>query len=339
MSRYLWVDTDIGGDCDDAGAIALANIASRDGTVKLLGMSFTTSAPAGPACVDAINTFYGNEDVPVGATMRQDFCCQSVNEFQEYVARYYPNRFFRPSTGDFSAAESAVALIRRSLAGVPNGSVTFACIGQLNNVSDLLDSSPDEFSSLDGVELVRRKVNEFVVMGGMFLQPDQEIVFGGEPYKAEYNVATDVASAINFIRKNSVKTVFLDFIVGYKVFSGGPLLRRNDPENPVTAAYRIFQNRPRESWDPLTVWYALYGTGELFKLSESGTVRIESDGRTFFEPDASGNHYYLRLAASNEYCSQAIDQMLLRGECYEKKSEITDRLYIADLGADTSAGM
>ena len=47
--KLLIIDTDIGGDCDDAGALALANIFKNEGLIDLLGMTLTTSAPYGPA--------------------------------------------------------------------------------------------------------------------------------------------------------------------------------------------------------------------------------------------------------------------------------------------------
>lgn len=317
MKKLLWIDTDIGGDCDDAGALALANIADRNGAVDLLGMTFTTSAVAGPACMDAINAYYGNPDISIGMTHRENFCCETVNPFQEYVARQYPNRFYCRQTEDFLPAENAVRLIRRALAGAADGSVTFACIGQLNNVSDLMDSQPDDISPLTGVELAQRKVKEFAVMGGLFLPEGETVTFCGKPYETEYNIATDIPSARNFVQKCRNKIVFCDFLLGYRVLTGGPLLRQNDPQNPVTAAYRIFQNRPRESWDPLTVLYAIYGEGDLFTMSGNGSVTVESSGKTVFDPAIAGEHYYLRLNVSEKRCEEVIDQILMEGVCYE----------------------
>lgn len=321
MIKNLWIDTDIGGDCDDAGALALANIAARDGTVNLLGMSFTTSAAAGPACMDAINNHYGNAHVPIGMTRRQNFCGENVSAFQDYVARHYDNRFYERQTDTFLPAQDALRTIRRGLAAAPDGSVTFVCIGQLNNASDLLDSPPDDLSPLSGVELVRQKVREFAVMGGLFLPEGETVRFCGEAYETEYNIATDIPSAENFIKKCSTKVVFCDFLVGYRVLTCGPLLQQRDLQNPVVAAYRIFQNRPRESWDPLTVYYAVYGTDDLFTVSGNGRVTVEPNGKTVFDETVAHDHYYLRLAASETKCAQVIDQMLLRGVCYEKKNE------------------
>ena len=311
MIKHLWIDTDIGGDCDDAGALAIANIAARDGSVNLLGMTFTTSAPAGPACIDAINTYYGNAGIPIGMTSRRNFCCENVNWFQSYLAENFQNRYYQKENSVYLPAEDAISLIRRKLTGVPDGSVTFACIGQFNNVSDLMDSRPDEYSALSGVELVRRKVKKFVVMGGLF---GDGVQFHGAYYELEYNVVTDIPSARNFVRKCPVPVVFCDFLAGYRVLTGGPLLQKKDPMNPVTAAYRIFQDSPRESWDPITVWYAIYGREPLFTQSPNGVVTVQSNGKTLFSPSDQGKHSYLRLAVSELVCANTIDEMLLRSE-------------------------
>lgn len=321
MIKNLWIDTDIGGDCDDAGALALANIAANDAQVNLLGMTFTTSATAGPACIDAINAYYGNTQIPIGMTDRRDFCCENVSSFQQYVACRYPNRFYDRKTETFLPAENAVRLIRRCLAAAQDESVTFVCIGQLNNASDLLNSEADDISPLSGVELTRKKVKEFAVMGGLFLAEGETVTFCGKPYETEYNIWTDIPSAANFAKKCPTKVVFCDFLLGYRVLTCGPLLRQNDAENPVTAAYRIFQNRPRESWDPLTVLYAIYGTNGLFRMSDSGRVSVSEDGKTTFTPDPNENHYYLRLNATERRCAEVIDQMIMRGVTHEKKSK------------------
>ena len=107
--------------------------------------------------------------------------------------------------------------------------------------------------------------------------------------------------------------VFCDFLLGYRVLTGGPLLERKDARDPVTVSSRIFQDRPRESWDPLTVYYAIYGTGELFSISENGRVTVEPSGKTVFDPTVPADHYYLRLNAPTKRCAEVIDQILMEG--------------------------
>ena len=51
-----------------------------------------------------------------------------------------------------------------------DNSVTIVTVGFLSNISELLNSGPDKFSKLSGVELVRKKVAQWVAMAGSFPQ-------------------------------------------------------------------------------------------------------------------------------------------------------------------------
>ncbi len=66
----------------------------------------------------------------------------------------------------------AVDVYRQTLAAAPDQSVTIISVGFLVNLADLLQSPADSFSPLTGVELVRKKVKELVVMGGHFPRGD-----------------------------------------------------------------------------------------------------------------------------------------------------------------------
>lgn len=317
--KKIFIDTDIGGDCDDAGALALANIFKNDGLIDIVGMTFTTSCVYGPACIDAINTYFGNGGIAIGATSRINHCDKVVNDFQRVLATEFNNNLYDSGSKTLAPVPDAVRLIRKTLAEASDRSVTFVCIGQLNNVSDLLDSTADEYSDLDGIKLVRQKVKEFVVMGGLFTEADEQIVFCDVPYETEYNVVSDIASARNFVSKCPVKTVFCDFKVGYQVLTGKSLLDNDNANNPVTVAYKLFQNKPRESWDLLTLWFAVFGADDLFDLSQEGTVTVDEQGHTAFNGNLKGNHYYIRLNNSTEYTQNKIDQTLSRGDNYDKQ--------------------
>ncbi len=310
MAKKIFIDTDIGGDCDDAGALALANIFQNNGLVDIIGMTFTTSSVFGPACIGAINTYYGNQ-IEIGATDRKHFCDRNVNAFQSELARRFPNRIYEKESDCLKGVRDAVSLIREKLSRERDKSVTFVCIGQLNNVSDLLDSEPDAYSPFSGIELVRKKIDEFVVMGGLFKENGESF-----PFEAEYNVTSDVPSAINFVKKCPVRIVFSDYKVGCQIKTGASLLDRNDDNHPVTVAYKMFQNKPRESWDLLTLWFAVFGADDLFTVSDEGTVVINGDGTTVFDHDRKSNHFMLRLCNTVEYTQKKLDTTLLKEELY-----------------------
>ena len=58
-------DTDIGNDCDDAGALALLHRLCDKGEAELLAATHCFSSSSVAGCIDAINRFYGR-DVPIG---------------------------------------------------------------------------------------------------------------------------------------------------------------------------------------------------------------------------------------------------------------------------------
>lgn len=313
MTKKIFIDTDIGGDCDDAGALAIANILKNERLIDVVGMTFTTSGHYGPACISAINTYYGNSDIEIGATHRRNFCDKNISIFQPEIAKRFKNDFYIKESDTLYPAQEAVGFIRKKLAAEPDGSVTFLCIGQLNNVSDLLDSAPDGYSTLNGAELVKRKIDKFVVMGGLFGEEDQD--FGSE---AEYNIVTDIASAVNFVSKCPVEIVFSDFNVGCQIKTGGELLRGGGEDNPVALAYKLFQNAPRESWDLLALWYAALGEDDLFKISPAGRITVDGDGKTRFECSEHGLHFLIRLCNTVEYTCNKLEKTLVKEISYVK---------------------
>ena len=52
-------DTDIGGDCDDAGTLAMLHRLCDKGEAELLAVTHCYASPYVAGCIDAINKFYG----------------------------------------------------------------------------------------------------------------------------------------------------------------------------------------------------------------------------------------------------------------------------------------
>jgi hypothetical protein len=60
-------DTDMGSDCDAAGALAVLNALADAGEVRILGVVFSSGKNRyGVGTCDAINTYYGRGDLPLG---------------------------------------------------------------------------------------------------------------------------------------------------------------------------------------------------------------------------------------------------------------------------------
>ncbi len=303
--KKIFIDTDLGGDCDDVGAIALANILNRLGECELIGMTHTTSSNWGPACIDIINGFYGNH-IPLGATMEKGFFDgERYNTYAQKMAERFPSIY-----RNRSLAKEAVSFMRETLAQVEDGAVTMVFIGQLNNLARLLASKPDAFSNLSGISLVKQKVTEVVIMGGLFKEPGETIHFAGSPYEVEYNIISDLKSSQEVFKKLPVPTVCLDFKAGYLVKTGGPMLLENDLSHPVTFAYRLYSGVARESWDPLAVYYAIRGENGLFTKSALGDITVSAKGETLFALNPKGRFHYLKLSHTPEETAHVLDDLL-----------------------------
>jgi hypothetical protein len=160
--KRLIVDTDMSGDCDDCGAMAIAHQFANDGEAQILGVMVNDGDPYTPACLDAINTYYGRPGIPIGVGKNLPIATTSL--YAEAVAKSFPNRVINhPNLPD------SVELYRKLLSEQPDHTVVIASIGFLSNLKNLLNSGPDKYSSLNGVELVRRKVGYATVMGGSAL--------------------------------------------------------------------------------------------------------------------------------------------------------------------------
>src|SRR6516165_125290 len=62
----LIFDTDICGDCDDVLALGMIHALESRGACRLLAVTVSVDNDLAAPFVDAVNTFYGRGDVPIG---------------------------------------------------------------------------------------------------------------------------------------------------------------------------------------------------------------------------------------------------------------------------------
>ncbi len=291
----IMLDTDIGNDCDDAAAAALACIYESAGLCRLLDFTVNTADPYAPGCLEAIENRYGGHR-EIGVYKGEGFPANPSSYCRAVAERFGSTAKKRPE---------AVSLMRRKLVGCARKSVKIICIGQLNNLRALLQSAEDEIGT-DGLSLVREKVSEVVIMGGMFNAECVE--FLGKPYMTEYNISVSVPDSIKAIELCPVPVVFSDFILGKDVMTLGSLIDR-ETTDPVGYAYKLFCGGNRPSWDILTVMYAVEGERGLFRKSSRGTVTVEDNGRTRFSENENGRHCYLLPAVENSRIEKAIEDI------------------------------
>ncbi len=275
-------DTDIGPDCDDVGATAVLHALADRGEVDLLAMMCCTSSPWGAPCLDALNTWFGRPDIPVG-TLKDAGFLADPGPYSEQVARRYPHDL--ATGGD---APDATVLYRRILAGQPDQSVVVLATGPLRNLRRLLESPADAVSPLTGPELVARKVTRLVSMGGAFPS-------SAGRREGEWNFAVDGASAKLVAERWPTPALFSGYEIGGNLMTGRCFALDTPDYGPLATAYGLYigYGRDRESWDLTAALAAVRGGADLWPISPAGRCVVDDKGHNNFTPDAAGGHRYL----------------------------------------------
>ena len=296
MVKFIF-DTDLGGDCDDAGALALAHNLMNLGKCEMLGATACSSATYSATAIQCMNEWFGRGDIPVGK-----------NDTKPFLEEFEFNRYAKPIAEDYLQShpmpkiESATRLMRKILA--ENHKVALVSIGMLNNIADLLRSEPDDISDLSGVELVREHVTALYAMAGDF----------GDLEHNEWNVALDVESAQYVADNFPCPIVYSGFELGMNINTGRRLCD-SGTDNPFYRAYKIVSDffraaEPvRDSWDPLTVYAAVITDTPYLEKSEPITVNFDEIGRVVMTP--GGKDCYLKPTCTKAEICDIIDDLMV----------------------------
>lgn len=306
------MDVDMAEDVDDAGAVAVLHALADRGEAQILGFMVSSKNEWVVPCLDAINTWYGRADLPIGYQHGYQYGYKNPNDpnretpskYAEAVAKNFPHRLQRGSD-----APEAARLCRKLLAAQPDHSVTIVSVGFLSNLRDVLDSPPDEASPLDGEALVKLKVKQWVCMGGIF--PGGQFPNGG----GEYNFMCDTAAAVRAVNDWPTPVVFSGFEIGARIQTGSRL-RGTSGKNPVRACYEHYNGlNPRASWDETAVLYAVRGPQDYWDLSAPGFCLMHARvpfGYNQWIPAEAGPHRYLVAKKSPAEMSAIIEDLMIK---------------------------
>lgn len=292
----VFFDSDIGPDVDDAGAAAVLNALADRGEAKIIGMAVCTSSPWGAPCLDAINTYYGRPDVPIGTFKGSNFLLDA--KYNRGVAERFPNDL---KSGE--NAPDATEVYRRVLSKQKDRSVVVCAVGPLNNLARLLDSGADRHSKLSGRDLVTKKVKQLVIMGGRY------------PEGKEWNFEQAPQAAAKVAESWPTPIVASGFEIGAEIKTGARLQAETPAENPVRLAYELYQGagKDRESWDQTGVMAAVRGPEPLWSLSPLSLLSVEAkDGSNRTRTAGEGRFNYLVKKANVPEVKRSIEDLMVQ---------------------------
>ncbi|HWD03344.1 MAG TPA: nucleoside hydrolase [Amycolatopsis sp.] len=297
----LIIDTDIYGSADDAGALAIANAMQDNGQVNILGVMVNYPSKWGAPAVSAINTYYGHGDIPIGS-LKPATDDVSDPDYAQFLAQNFPTKI-----SDENDAPEAAALYRKLLSAAPDNSVVIVAMGLETNLKNLMNSPPDAYSPLDGMELITQKVKSLTMMGGEF--PVSSPTEG-----PEYNWKADASAATQVVNSwpTTVPAVFEGYEVGAAISTGAGLAATPD-SNPVRAAYErmIGAGNSMNSWDPVAMYDAGMGHNGLFTdNTDPGSVVVAADGADHWDTTTVKDQRYLVTAAPPATIGAALEALM-----------------------------
>ena len=295
----LIIDTDMGTDCGDAGALRVAHSLMDQGDCNILATTCPATYDFSPGCIDAINKFHGRGYIPVGQNKGAAVAPgPDPTVYNQYVATNFSNRY--PTAG---TAPDAVTVLRRALVGAADNSVIFCALGQLANLQHLMVSAGDSISTLTGLNLMLKKLKAVYVMAGDF------------PNGNEYNIYTDWTTAQYFFANFNGPVFVTGFTDGLNIKTGQAIVTLAPTTDPVYWCYKKFKDAgnalPRESWDALTL-YAAVRNDFPFYPSTGRRLTVYSDGTNSWQLDATSQQTAIRLAGYYTEMASVIDYLILK---------------------------
>lgn len=290
-------DTDMDSDCDDAAALAMLHALADRGEIELLGTMISAKHPWSAACTDAINTYFGRPDLPLGVP-KQTAGHQQGSKYAEKIAQEFPH--------DCPIGEkvpSATVQYRQILAAQADSSVTILTVGDVTNLRYLIESEADEISPLDGRALVQAKVAHWVCMGSRYPADLDPGKWG--------NFKPDADSTVNAIAKWPTKITFTGGGPFAELVSTGKRLNEAAQDNPVRRVYELYfggKVKDRHSADQIAVMVAARGTGPPWKLVTQGRNHIFANGTHQWQTETNDpNHQYVSALDDEVDPSEVID--------------------------------
>jgi purine nucleosidase len=291
----LIFDTDIGNDVDDVLALGMIHSLQSRGECELLAVTITKDHELAAPFVDAVNTFYGRGEIPIGVC--RSGVTPEAGKFNGLASQRDNGELRYPhDLTSGTAAPDAVSVLRQVLAAADDASVVIAQVGFSTNLANLLDSAADTHSPLTGRELVRKKVRLLSIMAGAFRQIVSD---SGALYDhREYNVVKDLPAARKLAAEWPVPIVWSGFEIGRNLRYPHQSIERDYDyvtHHPLADAYQLYNPPPhdRPTWDLTSVLYAVRPDGGYFDLSDVGRVAVADDGLTTFAVSEGGRDRYL----------------------------------------------
>eukprot|EP00466_Bigelowiella_natans_P001910 jgi/Bigna1/140676/aug1.57_g15384 len=284
----LIVDTDLGFDVDDVGAIAVANYLQDLGKCEILAVIHCTGFYKGIGGADVINTHY-NRTVPYMGAYRGPWGGPDAQSAQDKYTSTIESRY--PShVKNYDQVDDEVTAYRKALTSAANNSVVIASIGEPLALRNILKAEPELFAA---------KVKEIYYMdGGYNFGCGDSKGSGTSPWIGS---TKDCDGAAQYVINNVPRHIVQYFTLNGEDERTGSRFQDGCGKGPVKDAYQIYTNYgTRPSWDLIAVYFAVVGAESLFSKANAETTKVGYFGNeTYDYSNTSSNMYQVWIDGSH----------------------------------------
>ena len=307
----LIVDTDLGFDVDDVGALAVANYLQDIGECEILGVIHNTGFFKGIGGVDVINNWYSRRNLEYGAYRDEwgssDDAQNAQDAYTSSIEYDYPS-----DVQNYEQVYDDVKGYQAALNKARNNSVVIASVGEPTALRNILKADYDLFVS---------KVKEIHYMdGGYNFGCGDSDGSGWSPWLGSTEDCDGAAQYVIEHVPKSIKQVFS--LNGEDIYTGS---RFNEGcgDGPVKEAYQIWTDHgSRPSWDPIMVYIAVMGTDSLYSTAYAGTNYVTYYGDEDFDNSNTDNNQFQVWidGEHNDDVAHILDSIICAAPCGSTKS-------------------
>lgn len=297
-------DTDMDSDCDDVGSLALLHALADLGEADILATVVSTRHEWSPACVAAINTFYGRPDLPIGRPLKDG--TQKPSKYAKPIAERFPQKL-----GPIDKVPDALKIYRQVLSSQPDNSVVIVTVGYLTNIANLL-KLPKEGDQPSGLDLIKQKVKRWVCMGGNFVgKPAMDDLKLGNN-----NFTYDKASSLYAVQNWPIELMFVGREIGSvpSDLKAGAKLKSLPEDNPIRFGYALWfggEPKDRHVADQTTVLFAVRGLKDYWDAETKGRMDLNADMTFRWKSEPDGRQsYLLKRKVDGKPNDRAIEQVI-----------------------------
>lgn len=298
--RPILLDTDWWTDIDDAVSIRLMLWAERMGMIDLVGICLSAIRSTSVQSLDSFLNFEGRRGICIGAD-KEATDYNGVPAYHDVMMNSWTIRDYQ----SIDECEDCVEFYRRALTSLSDGEkIDIVAIGYPNALARLLKSQGDGYSELNGIDLVREKVNHLWMMAGYY-PSGSENNFTRTPRSRESGA---------YVCENwPTEITFLGWEVSNTVLTGSTIKNViGDYDLLYKGLVAHGSAGGRSSWDPMTMLMACYGDAEVagYELKVGTNVVDPLTGKNVFTENPNGKHRYVIKRYPDNYYRHLIDSIL-----------------------------